>query len=358
MVIDRSSQLNAHDWVFTLSKCAHIGMFPSAVLLPVSLSFRCKDMKRVQELNSHLMQRINLFFCWKLGWTHMQARAALTTVYGDQILCVSRTRRWFAAFQQGRTNLVDVQRAPRTRTGRSPEAIQAVKDVLAVDKSLTVAAISNQSGVPSTSVYPILHKDLQLSLRCAKFLPNVLTPRHIVERFTHASNILHKLRATPSFLKKIVTMDEAWVYQYDPELKRNASQWLSKEEERSVQPRRTLSVKKSLLVAFFDHRGMVHFEFLRGATVGTPTFIQILTRYRTALKTCRPHLTRHLHMDNAPAHGSRDTRLHLLLTGQKVIDPPPPCCQIWLRRIIGCFHVSRSSSEARDTHPWMLWRPQ
>ncbi len=27
-------------------------------------------------------------------------------------------------------------------------------------------------------------------------------------------------------------------------------------------------------------------------------------------------------MDNAPAHGSRDTRLHLLLTGQKTVSHP------------------------------------
>ncbi len=112
------------------------------------------------------------------------------------------------------------------------------------------------------------------------------------------------------------------MYQYDPELKRQASQWLGVHDERPVHPRRTLSVKKSLLIAFFDYRGMVHFEFIRNGTVDTPTFIGILSRFRTALRTKRLHLTRHLHMDNAPAHGSRDTRLHLLLTGQRVVDHP------------------------------------
>ncbi len=40
-------------------------------------------------------------------------------------------------------------------------------------------------------------------------------------------------------------------------------------------------------------------------------------------------------MDNAPAHGSRDTQLHLLLTGQRVVDHPPLSpdlspCDFWL----------------------------
>ncbi len=29
-----------------------------------------------------------------------------------------------------------------------------------------------------------------------------------------------------------------------------------------------------------------------------------------------------LHMDNTPAHGSRDTRLHLLMTGQRTVPHP------------------------------------
>ncbi len=133
-------------------------------------------MKRPQELDIKLMQRINLHFCWKLGWTHMAARRALITVFGDQTLHPSRTRRWFAAFQSGRTSLVDLQRGFKTRTGRSDQNIQDVKAIVDADPRLTVAAISTQSAVPHSTVHRILKKDLHLSLRCAKLLPNVLTP--------------------------------------------------------------------------------------------------------------------------------------------------------------------------------------
>ncbi len=125
-----------------------------------------------------------------------------------------------------------------------------MRTVVDADRSLTVAAICRQTGLANTSVHRILRSDLHLTLRCAKLVPNILTPRHIVERFTHCRNMLNRFRATPSFIKKIVTMDESWFYQYDPELKRQASQWLTKEQPHPSHPRRTMSTKKCMLVSF------------------------------------------------------------------------------------------------------------
>ncbi len=279
-------------------------------------------MKRVKELDVKLQQRINLYFCFKLEWTHKEARTALETVFGRHVMHVMKSRRWYRQFRGGCTSLVDLDRAHRHKTGRTPANVQAVRNIIDTDKSITLAALVTQTRLSQTSVHRIIRKDLQLHLRCAKLLPAFLTPRHIVECFNHASHMLQMVRNRPSYLKKIVTMDEAWCYQYDPELKRQASQWLALGEPRPSHPRWTISIKKILLVAFFDYRGMVHFEYIRGGTVDTATFIQILTRFREALRLKRPHLTRLLHMDNAPAHGSRDTRLHLLLTGQRTVPHP------------------------------------
>ena len=292
-------------------------------------------MKRVKELDVKLQQRINLFFCYKLGWSHKEARTALETVFGQNVMHVMKSRRWYRAFRAGCTSLVDLDRAHRNKTGRSPANVQAVKNIIDTDKSITLAALVTQTGFSQTSVYRIIHKDLQLRLWCAKLLPAFLTLRHIVERFNHAAQMLEHVWNRPSYLKKIVTMDKAWCYQYDPELKRQASQWLAAGEPRPSHLRRTISVKKILLVAFFDYRGMVHFEYIRGGTVDTGTFIQILGCFREALREKRPHLTCLLHLDNVPAHGSRDTRLHLLMTGQCTVSHPALSpdlapCDFWL----------------------------
>ncbi len=142
--------------------------------------------------------------------------------------------------------------------------MQAVQNLINTDKSITFAAIMTQTGLTQTTVHRIIRKDLHLRLRCAKLLPAFLTPRHIIERFNHCTQMLQAVRARPSYLKKIVTMDEAWCYQYDPETKRQASQWLAPREPCPSHSRRSISIKKIMLVAFFDYRGMVHFEFVRG----------------------------------------------------------------------------------------------
>lgn len=256
-------------------------------------------------------------------------------VYGQDTLCISSTRCWYKKFRAGRSTLVDLQRTPRGKSGCTATNIATVKTLIDTDKSITLASLIHQTGLPQTTIHRIIRKDLSLQLQCAKLQPNFLTPHHIVEHFQHCSQMLDLARRRPAYLKHLVTMDEAWCYQYDPLLKRQASQWLADGEPHPVHPCRTLSIKKVLLVAFFDFKGMVHFEYIRGGTVDTATFLQILGRFCQALRAKRPRQLWYLHMDNAPTHTSRDTRLHLLLTGQRTVSHPALSpdlapCDFWL----------------------------
>ncbi len=318
-------------------------------------------MKRVNVIDTRLIQRINIYFCVKLGWTHAQTRNALKVVFGEEnLLSWPRTKAWHDSFSQGRTTLVDLQRAPRAKSGRSPANIQAVKTVVDADRRLTVAAVQRQTGLPNSTVHRIIKKDLGLSLKCAAFVPAFLTPQHILDRFQTCHALLTLVRTTPSALKKVVTMDEAWFYQYDLELKRQSAQWMLPGEQRPSKPVRGRSVKKVLMIAFFDYKGMVYHEFLRNQTVDTPTFIQVLTHYKRALSHRRPHVHRVIHMDNAPTHNSRDTKLHLLFTGQKrlqhpALSPDLAPCDFWLfpclkRQLRGRMYPSLDALEAAITN--------
>ncbi len=254
---------------------------------------------------------------------------------GEETLCISSTQHWYQSFRAGRMTLVDLQRAPKDKSGCTDNNIAAVRTLIDSDRSITLASLIHQTGLPQTTMYWIIKKDLSLKLHSAKLLPNFLTPCHIVKRFEHCRQMLDLARRRPAYLKHLVTMDEAWCYQYDPLLMRQASQWLAEGEAQPVHLHRMLSIKKVLLVAFFDFKGMIHFEFIRGGTVDTATFLQILGHFCQALKVKRPRRFRYLHMDNAPAHTSKDTRLHLLLTGQRTVfypalSPDLAPCDFWL----------------------------
>ncbi len=135
--------------------------------------------------------------------------------------------------------------------------------------------------------------------------------------------MLRIIRQRPSVLKRIVMMDETWIYQYDPLSKLQSSQWLEKDMPHPSKPQRPRAVGKCMLITFFDWKGMIYHEFVRSITINTQLFIQILGRYAAALRRKRPRQCRYLHMDNASPHTSRDTRLHMLFTRMRIIEHPP-----------------------------------
>ena len=290
-----------------------------------SRQISCVTMKRVQELPSKLIQRINIHFCVKIGLPIEATLNALHLVFPD-CLSDARIRFWYRQFRQGRTTLVDLQRAPRGKTSRSPVSIQAVKTLVEADPRITIARIKNVTDIPMGSIHKILHKDLKLTLQCARFVPHLLTPCHLRLRYDLCRAMLNSTRGRGSnLLQRIITSDEAWVYQYDPATRRQSSQWAPPGTPRETKPRRARATGKVLLITFFDHKGMVHYEMLRNETVTSAVFIRVLGNLHQALRNHRPRQRQPwvLHMDNASAHTSCRTKLHLLFSGMRTLPHPP-----------------------------------
>ncbi len=197
--------------------------------------------------------------------------------------------------------------------------------MVSANKRLTCLGLSSMLNIPKTTVHRILKKDLGLTRKCAKFVPRLLNNRQRNECLCLSELHLRHLELNPGFLKKVITMDEAWVYMYDLELKTQSSQWLSKEEEHPRKALRTCATGKSLLVSFFDWKGVVYHEYVRGRTVNKHLFIQMLHRLRLAMRRRHPGLINDwwLHMDNAPAHKAKLTKMFLERTNTKVLPHPP-----------------------------------
>ncbi len=280
-------------------------------------------MRRVEHIDLKLVQRMNISFAVKLGWSLHHTRECLQQVYGQRTLSKCRIRFWHDQFTNGRTLLVDQHRAHKRRTSRTPANIQAVKTLVEADHRMTILEMYQCLGISESTIQRILKKDLHLVRHSAKLLPAFLTPNHLRQRLQCAQLMLRHIQRTPGVLKKIVTMDKSWVYQYDPETKMQSSQWLAKEDPRPVHCRRPRAIGKCLVITFFDWKGMVHFEFLRNRMINTKYFVQILGRLRTAMRTKRPRTRYYIHMDNASPHTACLTYLYLLLTGQRILEHPP-----------------------------------
>ncbi len=264
-------------------------------------------------------------FCVLIGKSPSETRQLLRTAYGNECFCRTQVFLWHKRFRDGRGDVVDLPRASRSKTGRTPENVQAVKDLIEGDRRLSVGGISAITGIAHTTVFRILRRDLLLRRRAAKFIPRLLTIEQMNHWMSVCKRLLQRTAVDKSFFSRVITMDETWAYQYDPELKTQSSQWIPKGGRHPIKAMRSRATGKVLLVSFFDQQGMIHIEFLC-RTVGANLFVDILRRLRDSIRMRRgKRFLRDcwLYMDNAPAHTANITKQFLIQTGMRVLEHPP-----------------------------------
>ncbi|BFY99478.1 hypothetical protein BsWGS_02518 [Bradybaena similaris] len=94
------------------------------------------------------------------------------------------------------------------------------------------------------------------------------------------------------FLKKVVTCDETWVCQYEPESKRQSMEWKR-------------STRKVMLTIFWDMQGPITISFLeKGSSVNSANYCELLRQVKKDIKNKhRGHQSGViLHHDNARPH--------------------------------------------------------
>ncbi len=284
------------------------------------------EMKRVTEVSCKLQQRINIKFCVDLGVTLPITIGFLRRVYDQQCLCERSIKNWYHAFSTGRTRVTDIDRTPKIQRGRSVGNIQAVQNLVEEDRRLTIRSLSRETTLSYGTVQRILKEDLGLVRHAAKFVPHLLNNRQRAVRLSLSELMLRRIELEPTFLKRVITMDESWMYMYDPLCKAQASEWTAKgSTHRPMQVQRERATGKVLLISFFDYKGIVHREFLCGQTVNKHNFVQIMHRMRLSVARKRPRILRnfHLHMDNASPHTAFLTRMFMERTRITPVPHPP-----------------------------------
>ncbi|GFS75736.1 HTH_48 domain-containing protein [Nephila pilipes] len=122
-------------------------------------------------------------------------------------------------------------------------------------------------------------EDLKKKILCARFVPHTLTTEQKEHRIASSEDLIAAADEDPNFLKTIVTGDESWCLEYDPETKRQSSEWTSPGKGRPMKVRASKSKTKTMLLLFFDSRGIIHHEFLRqGSTVTGAFYKDVLHR--------------------------------------------------------------------------------
>jgi hypothetical protein len=95
-----------------------------------------------------------------------------------------------------------------------------------------------------------------------KLVPRLLTQDQTEHRATSCRELLQRAENDATFLPRIITGDESWVYGYDPETKQMSSQWKTPSLPLPKEARQVRSNVKTMLITFFDAEGLVHHEFV------------------------------------------------------------------------------------------------
>ena len=127
--------------------------------------------------------------------------------------------------QRRKRGCEDEQRIGRPSTSHTSDNVAMVKAVLDSDRHLSVRLIADQVGLPKFIVHEIIMTELQMREVCAKLVPKVLTDEQKENRVSISRELLDHVRGDPDFLEQVITGDETWVFEYDPETKRQSSEW-------------------------------------------------------------------------------------------------------------------------------------
>ena len=128
------------------------------------------------------------------------------------------------------------------------------------------------------TVRKILTENLDMRKLCAKIVPKELTREEKQRRVTICRDLFER---QDHILGHVITGDETWVYQYDPERKRQSAQCKTANSPRRKKIPLVEIKSKIMLVTFFDIRGIVHYKFLpTGQTVNQVYYWVVLESLR------------------------------------------------------------------------------
>ena len=273
-------------------------------------------------------QRINIKFCVKLQKTATETLAMLKMAYGEDN-CMSRNRvfQWHRRFSEGREDVHDDPRSGRPTTESTDDNVARVRQVVRQDRRLTIRMIALELDMNREVVRKILTETLNMRKVSAKIVPRILTAEQKQARMDTCNDFLAQTGNDVDFLGSIITGDETWCYEYDPETKRQSMTWKTAGSPKPKKARMSKSNIKTMMICFFDMAGVVHKEFVPpGQTVNGPFYIAVLGRLRDAVRRKRPEKWPNswiLHHDNAPTHSSFVVRQYLAKHNIPTLQHPP-----------------------------------
>ena len=247
----------------------------------------------------------------------------------------------------------DVERCGRSKEVNTSELIGQIKNFMDKDRRVSIETIIAQFDVNVGTVHTIIREELKMWKICAKFVQRMLREDQKERRRLDSRVMVELINSDPAVLDALVTCDESWIYCYDPETKRQSSQWKHPSYPRPKKARQSKSTNILLMIPFFDSTGTIHMHWISaGQTINKEYYIEVLREFRKRFRRKRPALFKsaqwHFHQDNASVHNCILVTDYLNKMGIETVPQPPnnpdlAPCDFWLfpklkEKLRGCHY--------------------
>jgi len=130
--------------------------------------------------------------------------------------------------------------------------IYQIHELILEDRRISAKSISEQLGISHERVGSIIHEDLDMRKLSTKWVPKCLKKDQKRQCCQLSEQLLEFFRFDPNdFLLRLLTMDETWLYHYDPETKQQSMEWRHSGSLRPKKFRVQKSAGKVLASIFF-----------------------------------------------------------------------------------------------------------
>jgi len=218
-----------------------------------------------------------------------EIHAILIEILGEYAPSYATVKNWVAQFKRGEFSTCDAPRPGRPKTMATPEIIDQIHELILEDRRISVKSIAEQLGISREWVGSIVHDDLNMRKLSAKWVPKCLNANQTRQRCQSSKQLLEFLRRDPNyFVLKLVTMDENWLYHYDPETKEQSVEWRHIGSPRSKKFRVQKSAGKFLASIFWDQDSILLINYLpKGQTINVEYYSSLLVQLKDILKEKR-----------------------------------------------------------------------
>ncbi|GBP48509.1 Probable malonyl-CoA-acyl carrier protein transacylase, mitochondrial [Eumeta japonica] len=183
---------------------------------------------------SNIEHRAVIKYFVKKGKTPKEIFEDMVSVLQESAPSYTMVKKWARLFQQGRESCKDDPRPGRPVTVVTEENVRKIEKLVLADRRIKLWQIAEEMQISKERIGEIIHEHMNMRKISARWVPKMLTPFDKQRRLQTSKDFFKLVGDNiEEICDRIVTVDETWVRQYDPESKQESMQWTKKDRRRN-----------------------------------------------------------------------------------------------------------------------------